>query len=162
MRRAIVVLLAVAAMVSIACSERRPATAAPEAGKPESVPEERIGLVAGRLEELPPLAARPAPLQEPGEAPAEPAVFEGAPPAIPHAIDDYMPITRDENLCLDCHLVEEKLPGAPTPVPASHFIDLRNAPGEQGEEVVGARWTCVSCHVVPAAVVPLVNNRFQR
>ena len=29
----------------------------------------------------------------------------------------------------------------------SHLVDLRKAPGEMREEVIGARFVCVSCHV---------------
>ena len=41
------------------------------------------------------------------------------------------------------------------------FTDLRKAPTEARSEVVGARWNCTMCHVVPtAAAPPLVENRF--
>jgi cytochrome c-type protein NapB len=126
----------------------------------ESVPEEQIGLAEGRLEDLPPIAPLPTPPPEPGEAPAVPASFEGAPPSVPHTIADYLPITRDENLCVDCHLVQDKEPGDPTPIPESHFMDLRHSPDVRGDALVGTRWSCVACHVAPQGVEPLVTNRF--
>lgn len=149
----------------IGCADRRPAAAAPEAAPAGSapvapVPEKNIGLALGRLEELPPLAPTPALPGEPGEAPVQPAPYVGSPPIVPHAVDDFTPIARDENMCLGCHLVEEKVEGEATPIPASHFVDLRNAPGVQGEDIAGARWACLACHVAPTDASPLVRNDF--
>ncbi len=98
---------------------------------------------------------------EPGERGVLPRVFEGAPPTISHTASDYLPITRDENLCLDCHMIDgEKEEGLPTPIPASHYTDLRNAPSEVGTAVVGARYACTTCHVPQTEASPLVGSRF--
>ncbi len=69
---------------------------------------------------------------------------------------------RDENLCLDCHqvLIEDASEGDPTPIPASHYVDLRNAPKERQNTIVGARYNCVSCHVTPGGNPPLTANTF--
>ena len=96
----------------------------------------------------------------PGEEPALPRAYPGAPPRIPHGIAALLPITRQDNFCIDCHLTEEKVEGGPTPIPASHKTDLRNAPDKAGERVVGARWFCVSCHVPATGAAPLVGNGF--
>jgi nitrate reductase cytochrome c-type subunit len=77
---------------------------------------------------------------------------------IPHSIDDFTPITRSENLCVDCHGVAEKVEGEATPMPPSHYVDLRNTPGKQGEAPAGARWLCVSCHLKQTAAESLVEN----
>jgi len=132
------------------------------AGAPaESVPDEQIGLSYGEIDHV----AVPDPvtenLSEPGELPRVARAFPEAPPEIPHGISDFLPIVRDENLCLDCHgAVEEKVEGEPTPLPPSHRTDLRNDPSAVRDEVVGARYVCTSCHVPSNDVSPLVENRF--
>ncbi len=63
---------------------------------------------------------------------------------------------------MDCHTVAEKKHGEPTPIPASHYVDLRNAPGKRSDKVVGARWVCTACHVPQQDVQPLVRNPFPR
>jgi len=83
-----------------------------------------------------------------------------APPVVPHAIGDFLPITREANACADCHAVEERVEGEPIPIPPSHYVDLRNAPGVRRDEVAGARWVCVSCHVPRTDAPPLVPNPF--
>jgi nitrate reductase cytochrome c-type subunit len=52
--------------------------------------------------------------------------------------------------------------GEATPIPASHYVDLRNAPGVRGAEVAGARWVCTACHVPQQDVQPLVGSPFPR
>ena len=94
----------------------------------------------------------------PGEIPPPPRPNEEAPPVIPHGIIDFVPITVDSNMCMDCHAVEDKQEGEPTPIPASHYVDSRNKPGERGEQVAGARYLCISCHVSQTAAEPLVDN----
>jgi len=83
-----------------------------------------------------------------------------APPVVPHAVADFLPITRDANACVDCHAVEERVEGEPVPIPPSHYVDLRNAPGVRRDEIAGARWVCVSCHVARTDAAPLVPNPF--
>ena len=138
------------------------ALAAPAAPGGKAVPEARIGLVRASPSQVPP----PPPVEEndsaPGDRPVRPRAYPGAPPVIPHAIPDFLPITRDQNACLDCHGVAEKKKGEPTPVPPSHYVDLRNAPGRRGEKVAGARWACTACHVPQADVEPLVGSPFPR
>jgi cytochrome c-type protein NapB len=97
---------------------------------------------------------------DPGDRPAVPAAFPEQPPVIPHGIADFLPITRDDNECIECHAVEEKVEGEPTPIPPSHYTDLRNAPAETQDDLVGARYLCVSCHVSPGENPPLVDNIF--
>jgi len=98
----------------------------------------------------------------PGERRVRPRPFPGAAPVVPHGTADFLPITRDQNACVDCHAVAEKKKGEATPIPASHYIDLRNAPGQRRDEVVGARWNCTACHVPQHDVAPLVKSAFPR
>ena len=70
------------------------------------------------------------------------------------------PVTRQDNLCVDCHGISEADEGDPTPLPPSHYTDLRHAPDRVGETVAGARWVCSSCHVPLTGADPPVGNRF--
>jgi nitrate reductase cytochrome c-type subunit len=63
---------------------------------------------------------------------------------------------------MDCHGARVKEPGGPTPVPESHYVDLRRGPGAPGERLAGARHVCVSCHLPQDDVRPLVGNTFAR
>ena len=97
---------------------------------------------------------------DPGELPPLPRAYETAPPRVPHNVVDLLPIKRNENWCLDCHLVETKEEGEATPIPQSHFVDLRNPSNELREQIAGARYICVTCHVAPTGADPLVDNLF--
>lgn len=96
---------------------------------------------------------------EPGEGPLL-GRSGGFPPRIPHIVADYLPIELGDNACVDCHEVEEKIEGEPTPIPRSHHVDLRNAPEEMSDEIVGARYYCVSCHVRVTTAPLLVDNLY--
>jgi cytochrome c-type protein NapB len=97
----------------------------------------------------------------PGENPVPVRPYDLAPPVISHTVADFLPITAENNYCIVCHNVEEKVEGEPTPIPASHFVDLRNAPDEAGDEVAGARYNCIACHARTTDAAPLVANEFQ-
>ena len=84
-----------------------------------------------------------------------------APPMIPHTTKDMVPITRDFNLCKDCHvqpaLIGEKITkGMPVPAPESHYVSVK-----EGQLYMG-RWNCIQCHAPQAKVKPLVNNTFKK
>jgi len=98
----------------------------------------------------------------PGKTLARP--YATMPPPIPHDIADMLPITREENICLDCHDPSnaEREEGDGKPIPASHFIDYRRAPDRQGIHIAGARYNCTACHVRSSDAKPLVVNRFRR
>lgn len=87
--------------------------------------------------------------------------YNTAPPMIPHTIQDMVPITRDFNLCKDCHAVPDMIgqklsPGIPIPVPASHYVDVK-----KGELYMG-RWNCTQCHRPQAKVDVLVQSTFKK
>jgi nitrate reductase (cytochrome), electron transfer subunit len=141
-----------------ACSGARPSpTAAPAA----PIPDSQLGLAKGSVFDAPaPPAVKPN-QAAPGELPVLPRMYSIAPPRIPHAIDDFLPITQAQNSCVDCHDVQgakDKKPGEPTPIPASHHVDMRRAAGQQGEHVAGARWVCTSCHVPVTDAQPLLGS----
>lgn len=126
----------------------------------QPVPDQSLGLSKTSVFDTPvPEAALPN-TTDPGDRPPIARDFPQQPPRIPHGIADFLPITADENACIDCHAVAEKEPGEPTPIPPSHYEDLRNAPGERGEHIVGARYVCVTCHISPGGNPPAVDNTF--
>jgi len=101
----------------------------------------------------------------PGSSEVLPRSYQGAPPQIPHNIESFIPVTKDNNMCKGCHdtpdnIGKPRAKGTPTPIPASHYTDLRfNTP--QGKQLVGARTVCTQCHVPQAQVTPLVENQFK-
>ena len=101
----------------------------------------------------------------PGTTDNLPQAFPGAPPQIPHTIDLFLPLTKEKNLCLGCHdhqqFRDHKEKVLTTPMPASHYTDLRSAPDKVTKQVEGARYVCTQCHVPQAEVKPLVENTFQ-
>ena len=126
------------------------------------IPDTSLGLAKGSVFDVPtPPAVKPAD-GAPGEGPVVPRPYVTAPPRIPHAVGDFLPITQKQNLCLECHAVKEKKQGEPTPMPASHYTDYRNAPDRVGSQVAGARYVCVSCHAGKSDAAELVGNTFSR
>lgn len=62
----------------------------------------------------------------PGLSELLPRGFPGAPPLIPHGIDNHLPITMERNRCLSCHedldMIGKAEPEDPTPMPLSHYV----------------------------------------
>ncbi len=100
-----------------------------------------------------------------GEAQRYERAFLNAPPQIPHSIEDYLPITQEDNMCLSCHdlgadnervkLSDEEA----TPMPASHYYDLRNE--KKLESISDARYNCVQCHAPQANIDSGIKNTFK-
>lgn len=89
-----------------------------------------------------------------------PRAFVGAPPQVPHGVDGLVPITRDSNACISCHqqpdqVGKRKVKGQPTPLPKSHYTDVRNNALHMG------RYNCTQCHAPQADVKSLVGNTFK-
>jgi nitrate reductase cytochrome c-type subunit len=100
---------------------------------------------------------------EPGEAERLDRAFEGAPPQIPHSVEDLLPITLDSNDCLDCHDPESATSEEDAPLPESHFqtpVMGKGQPGEpmawkvqgykKSDQIAGARFLCTTCHAPQA------------
>ena len=150
--------LTLCALLAASCTHTGSATR--ESG--DGVSDTQIGLSKTRITEIPdPLAFRFVD-SDPGDAPLPERAFSGTPPVIPHALAGMLPLTRSENQCLDCHEVEAKEPGEPTPIPESHYVDLRHAPGVKREAVAGARYNCILCHAPQTDAGPLVESNFSR
>jgi cytochrome c-type protein NapB len=84
-----------------------------------------------------------------------------APPMITHTTQDMLPITRESNLCKDCHvqpdLIGQKITkGMPVPAPVSHYVDAK-----AGQLYMG-RWNCTQCHREQAKVNVLVKSTFKK
>lgn len=61
----------------------------------------------------------------PGTAKKIKRAFQDAPPMIPHSTEGLLPITKNNNACLGCHMpAVAKMMGA-TPIPVSHFTNFR-------------------------------------
>ena len=96
---------------------------------------------------------------DPGDAQMENRAFENSPPVIPHNTDDLLPITTDENSCIECHLPEAAADVGATPVPASHLYDIRR--DTQLDSLNPANYSCTQCHVAQASGGELVENTFE-
>jgi len=104
---------------------------------------------------------------QPGESKVLPRAYPGAPPQIPHAIGDFLPITAQNNMCIACHALpdqwgKKREQGMATPIPPSHYTDLRNAPDKVTDHLINARYNCNQCHVPQADAPALVENTFGR
>ena len=97
---------------------------------------------------------------EPGESKKIDRSYENAPPLIPHSIEGLTPITRDNNACLGCHSPEYAKDMGATPLPKSHFYDLRTHQEMTGK-IAEQRFNCTQCHVPQAQTKPLVKNNFK-
>lgn len=85
--------------------------------------------------------------------------FLTQPPVVPHSIDKYVPITLEDNGCLECHVTDE-LRGKKMPkMGESHFSKtFKQADGSAAVEM--SRYQCDSCHVPQVDAPPLVDNTF--
>ena len=129
--------------------------------KPVGIPDADMGLHQGAALSTP----VPPPLivneSAPGGVPLTRPSYAGAAPLISHGIDGMVPITAKENACLACHAAAAKAKGEPTPVPKSHYVDMRNAPDRAGSSLSNTRYVRVSCHVESTGAKPLVRSDFR-
>ncbi|AGZ81995.1 nitrate reductase cytochrome c-type subunit [Campylobacter fetus] len=86
--------------------------------------------------------------------------FENAPPLIPHSLEGLVPIVKDSNSCLSCHVPEVAKDAGTIPAPKSHLVDLRTGKDLNGQ-VSDERFNCTQCHVPQADVKPLKKNNFK-
>jgi len=114
--------------------------------------------------------------------------FLNAPPMIPHSVEGLIPITKNNNQCLSCHMPEVAKSMGATPIPPSHFINFRPDTKMEGGKVIKegkvvgqdikntsdiklakakklnqlyqGRFNCTQCHAPQANVKPLVKNNF--
>ena len=150
-RKAVPVVAAFAGLLVLGMA-RRPSAPA--------VPDTELGLSKASVFVVPEPPPTPVNDSEPGERPTVPASFPQQPPVIPHGVADFLPIGLGDNACLECHAVAEKVEGEATPIPSSHYVDLRRAPEVVAAEVAGTRWQCLACHPASRDSPDLVDNTF--
>lgn len=94
-----------------------------------------------------------------GQAQLIERTFIGQPPLVPHTVEKYLPITVEENACLECHITDE-LRGQKVPkIGKSHFSKtLKKKDGSPAVEMT--RFQCDTCHVPQVDAKPLVDNKF--
>ncbi len=110
----------------------------------------------------------------PGTAQRFQRSYENAPPMIPHSVEGLLPITKDNNACLGCHLPSVAKSVGATPISPTHFKDFFAANKEKLQKFDGAskihqgkddiapqRFNCSQCHAPQANVKPLVANKFK-
>ena len=145
------------AILLLALCALSPLAAAPPA-KPKS--DKELGLSKTTVFEVPSPPAYQDEASGPGEKPLPKRVNRENPPVIPHGAGDFLPITRASNMCIDCHGIDgPKKKGEPTPIPASHYLDLRRE--TKGKDVAGARYVCISCHVPRTDAKPAVGSTYK-
>jgi cytochrome c-type protein NapB len=85
--------------------------------------------------------------------------FIGQPPMVPHEVEKYVPITMEENACLECHITDE-LRGQKVPkIGESHFSKtVKKKDGKPAVEM--NRFQCDTCHVPQVDAKPLVDSKF--
>ncbi len=90
--------------------------------------------------------------------------YETAPPMVPHAVQDYLPIGL-RNQCLGCHTNPPKSYRGATLVPASHYRTrtgktVRKAPSSV-RKIYQGFYNCTMCHAPQTDAKPLVKNVFE-
>jgi nitrate reductase cytochrome c-type subunit len=136
--------------------------AKPTGSQAKPVADRDLGLAKGSVFDTPAPPVFKDEASSPGDKALPKRINREYPPVIPHGVADCLPITRASNLCMDCHAVEgPKKKGEPTPVPASHYVDLRRAPETKGKQVAGTRYVCISCHVPRTDAPPAVASRYK-
>lgn len=85
--------------------------------------------------------------------------FVGQPPLVPHTVEKYVPLTAEENACLECHITDE-LRGQKVPkIGKSHFsATIKKKDGTPAVEMT--RFQCDNCHVPQVDAKPLVDSKF--
>jgi len=96
----------------------------------------------------------------PGKVQKQPTSFVTAPPMIPHSVEGMVPITKNNNMCLNCHMPQAAKSMGVTPIPASHFVDNFEG-GKKTSKLAGSRYNCTLCHAPQAQVDPVIENKFE-
>jgi len=72
----------------------------------------------------------------PGAAARFERAYVNAPPMIPHSTEGLLPIKKDNNQCLGCHMPDVAKGVGATPIPPSHFTNYRPTTVYKGGELV--------------------------
>ncbi len=127
----------------------------------------------------------------PGAAPKFERAYVNAPPMIPHSTEGLLPITKNDNKCLGCHMPDVAKSMGATPIPPSHFTNYRPttvlkdgevvkegkkvglnsdigntsdiviAKAKKSDKLYQGRFNCSQCHAPQANVQTVVGNTFK-
>ncbi|MBW2395677.1 MAG: nitrate reductase cytochrome c-type subunit [Deltaproteobacteria bacterium] len=125
------------------------------------------------LEELAKQQLASFPDTEAGESKKLGRSFPDAPPQVPHAVENMLPIFSDENECLDCHHPENAISKKDVPIPKTHFKRAVMSAGgtkdsmvwvvkgyEESTDLDGARYNCNMCHVARSGNAKVIGSSF--
>jgi cytochrome c-type protein NapB len=89
--------------------------------------------------------------------------WEELPPAVPHRVEEFLPVVIEDNQCLDCHDVPKYI-GKPlntdrtiknkSPMSKEHYAN------SDLEDIDGARFNCTQCHVPLSDAPALVESTY--
>jgi len=101
---------------------------------------------------------------EPGYNDRLAKAWEELPPQVPHSVSDFLPVTIEDNECLDCHDVPKYI-GQPvntdrtiknkSPMSKDHYATA------ELDEIDGARFNCTQCHVPQSNAPVLVDSTYR-
>jgi len=163
-------------------------------GNKKEVTEEALGLrktnlyaEEGETEGVQADFSRPAP----GQSTKFERAYVNAPPMIPHSVEGLLPITKNNNQCIGCHMPEAAKTMGATPIPVSHFTnyrpttvykngelvkegktvgmngemgnvsDIKVAKAKKSDKLYQGRFNCSQCHAPQAKIDTVVGNTFQ-
>ncbi len=168
-----------AALLLFSCGEAKKDDASKTSGDDVNKEiNEQVGGLLSDNQELPPMPQYSD--AAPGTAEKIERSFENAPPLIPHSTEGLVPVTKDNNMCLSCHMPAVAEAVKATAIPPSHFTNYRPEVVEKGgkykvdaeegqvyekslgDELSKARYNCTQCHVPQAKIDPMVQNNFDR
>jgi len=95
--------------------------------------------------------------KKPGSQDKIARTFDGQPPLIPHATDNFDEVTLEENQCLTCHGADAYQKKNAPKISDSHFV---GRDGAQLADTDYRRHACQLCHVPQFDAPPLVGNAF--
>jgi cytochrome c-type protein NapB len=106
--------------------------------------------------------------------------YQNAPPMIPHDVEGLLEITPDNNACIGCHEAAVAPSMGATPIPKTHYMDLRPKDTLEGDNFVkgadnmknevsikpidtisSARFNCTACHAPQSTGGLAVENTFK-
>ena len=125
----------------------------------------------------------------PGSSTRFERAYKDAPPMIPHSVEGLLPITKENNQCLGCHLPEVAKSVGSTAIPETHFTnyrpdtvlkgnkvlkegkeigkelentsDIKLAKAKKSDTLYQGRFNCSQCHAPQAKVKTDVANTFR-
>jgi len=117
--------------------------------------------------------------------------YVNAPPMIPHSVEGLLPITKNNNQCIGCHMPESAKAMGATPIPVSHFTnyrpttiykdgelvkegktvgrnaelgnvgDIKIAKAKVSDKLYQGRFNCSQCHAPQSNTDTVVGNTFE-